>query len=100
MALKAGAQPGSAAQHADEAKTNEHKTATAALGHDFIPCAIETHGYLGKGALKLFKRLSLQVIPSLQKSFVCELTHIVATTMAATRADALASAVNRQNWLF
>ena len=100
VALKAGAQPGSAAQHADEAKTNEHKTATAALGHDFIPCAIETHGYLGKGALKLFKRLSLQVIPSLQKSFVCELTHIVATTMAATRADALASAVNRQNWLF
>jgi hypothetical protein len=92
------AEPGTASEQADKEKEKIHTNATSTIGHQFIPCALESHGYFGNGFVKLTRRLS-EFIPSILRSnFVKEVTHAVSTVMAANRAESVLSAVHRQRW--
>ena len=92
-------EPGQAAQEADKKKEHEHATATSTIGHQFIPCAFEAHGFIGDGFVKLTRRLSEFITPVLRADFFKDLTHAVTTVMAANRAEAILSAVHRYRWL-
>lgn len=92
-------QPGQAAEAADKQKEKLHTTATSTLGHLFIPCAFEAHGHFGNGFVKLARQLADFIIPVLRADFFKDLIHAVSSTMAANRADAIHSAVQRTRWL-
>lgn len=87
--------PGDASSQAEKQKSLHHTTATSNMGHQFIPCAFEAFGYLGDGFIRLGKLLSRHVPVTQKREFLRDLTHLISTSLAAGRSDAIMAAWQR-----
>lgn len=89
--------PLAAAIAADEKKRTDHSAAVAALGHGFIPCALEAFGTFGPSATTLIATLSHTLPPLYQVAFRRDMHRAIATAMAQGRSAALYGSRWRQN---
>src|SRR3989338_2721456 len=77
------------AEQAAIEKDNKHKQAVTALGHQFIPFAIETNGHLGQGAVAVINEITKYVAFELRFDFKRDMKNAVSTALAKYRADVL-----------
>lgn len=84
---------------AEISKTKIHATATSKINCTFIPFVMKTRGTIGSKAEQFIRTLAKAVIPNLQRAFIRDLHHSVATAAAQGRAQALTLAAQRAEWL-
>ena len=87
---KVGDAAAAAAQH----KCRTHAQATAALGHIFMPFAMEVHGHLDKSCYDLQKKLQEFIPDHLKRDFKFDFLHAVSSSLAAARATAVICAMS------
>lgn len=83
------AEPGKAAERADQHKIDTHRVACQAKGHIFTPAACEMYGTIGKGFTTLFAQLTRDMIPGYHFEFKQHMMRTTANTLAKSRAAAL-----------
>lgn len=86
---------GDASRNAADHKCKTHAAATAALGHIFMPFAMEVHGHLDKSCYDLMKKLREYVPDHLNRDFTFDFLHAVSSSLAAARATAVLIAMSR-----
>jgi ribonuclease HI len=87
---------GVAASIAAAEKQQKHGDAVRAVGHDFIPFAMEITGVLDNSAHALIKALATSLNPTMRHAFYTEMYHAVQVAVARGRANALNSAIAKQ----
>jgi hypothetical protein len=87
---------GVAASIAAREKTNKHGEAVAAIGHIFIPFAMEITGVMDNSAHDLLKALSRSLRPTMRHAFYTDMHHAIQVAVARGRANALNSAIAKQ----
>jgi Reverse transcriptase (RNA-dependent DNA polymerase) len=90
---------GHATQQAEQTKIKEHEQAVSAIGHTFIPFAMEVYGHRGISCTNLSKALKKQLPRHLQWTFEMDLNHAVSSALAKARAQSILSAVSSFNVL-
>jgi phage tail tape-measure protein len=83
-----GERVGDAAAAAAKQKMESHSRAVAALGHVFVPFAMEVHGHLDKSCYELMKQLRNFLPDYRWRAFTFDFLHAVSTALAAARAVA------------
>jgi Reverse transcriptase (RNA-dependent DNA polymerase)/Reverse transcriptase-like len=86
-----------ATEDAEQAKSKEHTEAVSALGHTFIPFAMEVYGHRGISCTTLTKALKNQLPRHLQWTFEMDMNHAVSSALAKARAQSILSAVSNYN---
>jgi hypothetical protein len=82
---------------AAQAKRTKHDGAVKRFGHEFIPFAMEVHGYRDPSCFEFADAVSKQLPIHLQRSFRFDLTHAVSRALAVKRAETiLGVAINRR----
>jgi hypothetical protein len=77
------------AAEAEMEKNAKHKQAVNALGHTFIPFAIETNGHLGQGAIAVMNEIAKYVAFEMRFDFKRDMRNAVSTALARYRAEVL-----------
>jgi hypothetical protein len=83
---------GTAAQKAADEKSAHHKRACEAIGHDFIPFAMETTGLFDKRCITLIKKLAHTLPNSSRFTFFHDMRGAASTAIATFRATAVINA--------
>jgi len=77
------------AETAATEKNNKHKQAVSAMGHQFIPFAIESNGHLGQGAIAVINELTKYVAFESKFDFKRDIKNAVSTALAMYRVEVL-----------
>jgi ribonuclease HI len=76
-------------KHAAQAKRTKHEDAVKRFGHEFIPFAMDVHGYRDPSCFQFADAVSRQLPIHLQRSFRFDLAHAVSRALAVKRAETI-----------
>jgi hypothetical protein len=85
-----------AARQAAIEKERKHGDAVRAVGHEFVPFAMEVTGVMDNSAEELIRRLGRGLPPNLRQNFYSDMNHAVQVAVARGRANAINSAIAKQ----
>jgi hypothetical protein len=88
---------GAAARAAASAKEKKHGDAVARMGHQFIPFAMEVHGFRDVSCFQFASAISKQLPAYQQRSFHFDLVHAVSRALAVMRAETILG-ISAQRW--
>ena len=86
---------GFAAIQAADDKVKKHGVAVEAIGHVFLPFAMEISGHLEQRSRDCLRMLANQLLPVRRHRFYMEMNHAISVAIARGRANAVKSAILR-----